>query len=324
MLKIKRAFKFIEYLKRKHGLEPSGVILAAMLMLTLAIGVAVNEHFASWGNLANILEQAAGLGFASIGQTLTILTGGIDLSIGMIISASTVFLASTVDGRDVLVWPMVFATLAMGATIGMVNGLVIARLRVHPLIVTLGMAAFLEGCILLYTLKPTGSVPFWFENFAWGRPFGFPVAAAVMLLMFFAVAIFLSRTILGRNLYAVGDNYEAALIRGIPVRRVYVFVYAASGFFAALAGVYFVSRTGIGDPRIGVPFTLVSITPVIVGGTLLSGGRGGVIGTLFGVLLLSIIGNLLNHMNVSTSIQWVIQGLIILAAVSFHVRRMSS
>ncbi len=322
-MKIKAVLKSIERLNRKLGLELSGLILTAMLALTLLIGLAVNEHFASWGNLANILEQAAGLGFASIGQTLTILTGGIDLSIGMIISASTVFLASTIDGRDALVWPMVIATLAMGATIGMVNGLVIARLRVHPLIVTLGMAAILEGCILLYTLKPTGSVPFWFEDFAWGRPFGFPVAAMMMLLMFATVAIFLSRTVLGRNLYAVGDNFETALSRGIPVRRVYVFVYGASGFFAALAGVYFVSRTGIGDPRIGVPFTLVSITPVIVGGTLLSGGKGGVIGTLFGVLLLSMIGNLLNHMNVSTSIQWVIQGLIILAAVSFHVRRKS-
>ncbi len=299
----------------------STIVLTVMIALTILIGTLVNSHFASWGNLSNILEQAAGLGFASIGQTLTILTGGIDLSIGMIISASTVFLAATVDGRDSLVWPMVIATLAMGTSIGIINGVVISRLKVHPLIVTLGMAAILEGCILLFTLKPTGSIPFWFEEFAWGRLNGIPIAALSMFVAFIGVALFLSRTGLGRSLYAYGDNIEAARLRGIPVNRVCVFVYATSGFFAALAGVYFVSRTGIGDPRIGVPFTLTSITPVIVGGTLLSGGKGGVIGTLFGVLLLSLIGNVLNHMNVSTSIQWVIQGLIILAAVSFYLRK---
>lgn len=290
------------------------------LALTALAGIAVNEHFTSSRNLANILEQAAGLGFASIGQTLALLTGGIDLSIGAIISASTVFLAAGIDGHDALVWPMVAATLALGALIGAGNGILIVRLHVHPLIVTLGMAAIIEGCMLLYTLKPTGSTPIWFENFAWARPGGVPMAGLVMAVTFVLVALFLSRTGLGRNIYAVGDNREAARLRGIPVGRVLVFVYGASGFFAALAGIYFVSRTGIGDPRIGAPFTLASITPVILGGTALAGGKGGVIGTLFGVLLISLIGNVLNHMNVATSIQWVIQGLIILAAVSFHGR----
>lgn len=301
-------------------LDVPRLALALILVLTMLTGSAVNEHFTSWGNLANIVEQAAGLGFASIGQTLVVLTGGIDLSIGAVISASSVFLAAGIEGRDALVWPMVAATLALGALIGVGNGLLVVRLRVHPLIVTLGVAAIIEGCILLYTLKPTGSTPIWFENFAWARLGGIPVAGLVMAVAFGAVAVFLSRTGLGRNVYAVGDNGEAARLRGIPVARMLVFVYGASGFFAALAGIYFVSRTGIGDPRIGAPFTLASITPVILGGTVLAGGKGGVIGTLFGVLLISLIGNVLNHMNVATSIQWVIQGLIILAAVGFHGR----
>ena len=296
------------------------LVLVLMLVLTTLAGVTVNEHFASWGNIANILEQAAGFGFASIGQTLAVLTGGIDLSVGATISATAVFLAAGMDGREAMVWPMVAATLALGASIGVANGLLIVRLRVHPLIVTLGMAAVIEGCILLYTLKPTGSAPLWFEDFAWARLGGMPVAGLAMIAMFVAVAVLLSHTGLGRSIYAVGDNREAARLRGLPVGRVLVCVYGASGFFAALAGIYFVSRTGIGDPRIGAPFTLASITPVILGGTVLAGGRGGVIGTLFGVLLLSLIGNVLNHMNVATSIQWVLQGLIILAAVSFHGR----
>ena len=294
--------------------------LALMLVLTVLVGIAVNAHFMSPRNLANIMEQAAGFGFASIGQTLTVLTGGIDLSIGAVISASTVFLAAGIDGNEAMVWPMVAATLALGASIGAANGLLVVRLRVHPLIVTLGMASVVDGCVLLYTLKPTGSTPIWFEDFAWARLWGIPVAGLVMVSMFVLVAMFLARTGLGRNIYAIGDSSVAARMRGLPVGRVTVFVYGASGFFAALAGVYFVSRTGVGDPRIGVPFTLASITPVILGGTLLAGGRGGVIGTLFGVLLISLIGNVLNHANVATSIQWVVQGLIILAAVSFHGR----
>ena len=294
--------------------------LGLMLVLTLLVGIVINPHFMSPRNLANILEQAAGLGFASIGQTLTVLTGGIDLSIGAIISASSIFLASGIDGNGAMVWPMVAATLALGASIGAANGLLVVRLRVHPLIVTLGMAAIVEGCILLYTLKPTGSVPIWFEDFAWARVWGMPVAGLAMAAMFVMVAAMLAHTGLGRNIYAIGDNSVAARMRGIPVGRMLVFVYAVSGFFAALAGVYFVSRTGVGDPRIGVPFTLASITPVILGGTLLAGGKGGVVGTLFGVLLISLIGNVLNHMNVATSMQWVVQGLIILAAVSFHGR----
>ena len=295
--------------------------LGVMLGLTAVAGIFVNPHFTSPRNLANILEQAAGLGFASIGQTLTVLTGGIDLSIGAIISASSVFLAAGIDGNDAMVWPMVAATLALGALIGATNGLLVVRLGVHPLIVTLGMAAIVEGCILLYTLKPTGSTPIWFEGFAWSRLWGMPASGLVMVSTFAVVALCLARTGLGRNIYAIGDNSVAARMRGIPVGQMQVFVYGASGFFAALAGVYFVSRTGVGDPRIGVPFTLSSITPVILGGTLLAGGKGGVIGTLFGVLLISLIGNVLNHMNVATSIQWVVQGLIILAAVSFQGRR---
>ncbi|MCY4349185.1 MAG: ABC transporter permease [Thiotrichales bacterium] len=294
--------------------------LGLMLVLTLLAGIVVNPHFMSPRNLANVLEQAAGLGFASIGQTLAVLTGGIDLSIGAIISASTIFLASGIDGNDAMVWPMVAATLALGASIGAANGLLVVRLRVHPLIVTLGMAAVVEGCVLLHTLKPTGSTPIWFEAFAWSRLWGMPVAGLVMALIFVLVAAILAHTGLGRSIYAVGDNRAAARMRGIPAGRMLVVVYAASGFFAALAGVYFVSRTGVGDPRIGVPFTLASITPVILGGTILAGGKGGVIGTLFGVLLISLIGNVLNHMNVATSMQWVVQGLIILAAVSFHGR----
>jgi ribose transport system permease protein len=125
---------------------------------------------------------------------------------------------------------------------------------------------------------------------------------------------------LGRRLFAVGGNAEAARLTGLPVAGTLVGAYALSGCCAALAAIYYVARTGTGDPLVGEPLTLASITPVVVGGTILGGGRGGVLGTLLGVFLLSTLNNLLNYLGVSTFLQWVVQGLIIIAAVSLHVR----
>ena len=139
-----------------------------------------------------------------------------------------------------------------------------------------------------------------------------------MLLAFALVALWLARHPHGRRVLAVGGSPEAARLTGIPVARTLVLVYALSGLFAALAAVYYVARTGTGDPLVGEPLTLASITPVVVGGTVLGGGRGGVLGTLLGVFLISFLNNLLNYMNVSTFLQWMVQGLIIIAAVSFY------
>jgi ribose transport system permease protein len=164
-------------------------------------------------------------------------------------------------------------------------------------------------------------VPFWFEEFAYGRIAGVPTAGLTMLVMFGAVGLMLGGTTTGRTFYAIGGNIEAARLAGLRADRVTMLAYAASGFFAALAGAYFVSRTGVGDPRVGEPMTLASITPVVVGGTMLGGGRGGVLGTLLGVFLISLLNNLLNYMNVSTFLQWVVQGLIIIAAVALFADR---
>ncbi len=301
--------------------DPPILIVTFFLLAVVLTGFVVSDRFATLRNFMNVLEQAAALGFVSLGQTVVVLVGGIDLSVGAVVTASSVLLAGVVDSNHELMWPMLVSVLIIGAIFGALNGIIVIRTGVHPLIVTLGTATLLNGLILLYTLQPTGSVPFWFEEFAYGRNFGLPTAGLVVLLAFAVVGIFLKYTPLGRAIYAVGGNPEAARLSGIQSGRVTVVAFAVSGFFAAVAGAYFVSRTGVGDPRIGEHLTLASITPVIVGGTLLAGGRGGVGGTLLGVLLLSLLNNLLNYMNVSTFIQWVIQGLIIIVAVSIYVNR---
>ena len=306
---------------RRLRLDPSLLIVIALLIAVVVIGFALSDRFGTVRNFKNVLEQAAALGFASLGQGLVVLVGGIDLSIGAIVTASTLLLAGVVETNEALMVPMIFVTLAFGAAIGLINGYVTLRTGVHPLIVTLGTASILNGAVLIYTLQPTGGVPFWFEEFAYGRVAGFPISGLTMLFCFALVWFVLRYTGVGRAIYAVGGAPEAARLSGIRSERITLIAYGASGFFAAMAGLYFVSRTGVGDPTAGEPITLASITPVILGGVLLGGGKGNVLGVLLGVLLISLLSNLLNYMNVSTFIQWVIQGLIIIFAVSIYVNK---
>ncbi len=312
----------IGQLVRRIQLDPSLIIVTTILFAVVVTGFVLSDRFGTTRNFMNVLEQAAGLGFACIGQALVVIVGGIDLSIGAMVTASTIFLTAIVDLHPSLMIPMIFGTLLFGTVIGFLNGYITLRTGVHPLIVTLGTASILNGAVLIYTLQPTGSVPFWFEEFAYGRLWGFlPISGLVMLLCFALIWFFLRYTQTGRAFYAVGGNPEAARLSGIRSNRIILMAYSFSGFFAALAGAYYVSRTGIGDPRVGDPITLASITPVIIGGLILGGGKGNIIGVLLGVFLISLLSNLLNYMNISTFIQWVIQGLIIILAVSIYVRK---
>ena len=308
-------------LRRAAGSNAALLAVIALILLLTIIGGFVSDRFATPRNLANVFEQSAGLGLVSLGQTLTVLTGGIDLSVGSMMSAAATFASGLVDGSLLRALWVIPLLLVVAAAIGAANGLLIHALRVHPLIVTLGTGTVLQGVVLLYSLTPTGSMPFELEFVSYGRVLGLPVAALVMVGLFVLVAFWLRSTQLGRDVYALGDDEEAARLMGVNQRLVLMTVYGASGFFAALAGIYLAIRFGVGGPYQGANYTLASITPVVVGGTMLSGGRGGVIGTLFGVVLVGLLNNLLNFMQVSTHYQLVAQGLIIIAAVSIYVER---
>ena len=237
------------------------------------------------------------------------------------VTIAAMLTSGLIAGEPARVVPVVAGVLVIGTLIGAMNGVLTVVLRVHPLIVTIGMASVLQGAGLLYTLNPPGAVPPEFEGFAYGRIAGVPISGAVMLGLFIAVGVLLRCTGLGREIYAVGGDPFAARLIGISHPRVIIVAYALSGLFAALTAVYLVSRLGIGDPWAGQGWALRSITPVVVGGTILAGGRGGVIGTLLGVFLISVLNNLLNYLDISTYYQWIIQGLIIIAAVSVYVER---
>lgn len=310
------------FLARVLRTVPKSIIVVVVLLAALyATGFFLSEYFGTLRNLTNIFKQAAALGFVSLGQTVVVLTGGIDLSVGALISLSSNFTSGFIDGNPNMVLPVVALVIAMGAAIGGVNGYLTHRLGVHPLIITLGMAAILQGAALLYSRAPVGSVPASFQELAYGKFFGLPIGGLVMVALFVAMGIFLNYTASGRAIYMVGGDPAAARLIGVSVRKTLVMAYSISGALAAFTGIYLVSRLGSGDPLRGEGFELASITPVIVGGTILAGGRGGVLGTFLGVYLISMLNNLLNYLDVSTFYQWIIQGVIIIAAVAFEVTR---
>ena len=298
---------------------PAVVIEVGVIVLLFVIGFAVSENFRTPDNAVNIFEQTTGLAFVALGQTVVILSGGIDLSLDANIALTSSLLSGVVNGRADLAAPMIAAVLAIGLTIGLVNGALILLLRVHPLIVTLAVAAVVQGITLLYTLMPIGGMPDGFDVLAFGRVFGIPIGATFAVLCFAVVAFVLAYTRPGRQIFALGGEPAAARLVGVPVRRVVLFVYALSGLLASLTGIYLVSRLGVGNPTGDTNYNLASITPVVLGGTPLTGGRGGVLGTLLGVSLVQTLNNVLNFLDISTFYQWMIQGLIVIAAVSIFI-----
>jgi ribose transport system permease protein len=313
MTSVASTFTFLT--KRRGGLL---TVIGLILILTL-FGAVVSDKFGTYSNAVNILEQSTPLAIVSLGQTLVIITGGIDLSIGSMVSLASVLLSGITDGDPMMMYVAIATILALGILVGFVNAGASIYLRVHPLIVTLGTGAILQGITLLYTQTPIGKMPKGFDELAYGRLLGLPLGAVFTIIAFALTAVFLRKVPLGRYIYATGDDAVGAQLMGLPRRKVLFVAYGFCGLMASVAAVFLVARLGAGQPYTGQNFTLTSITPVVVGGTLLSGGRGGVIGTLMGVYLVSLLNNLLNFLSLSTHYQLIVQGLIVIIAVSVYV-----
>lgn len=313
MSSVATAFTFLT--KRRGGL----VTVIALILVLVIFGMIVSDSFGTTSNARNVLEQSTPLALVSLGQTLVIITGGIDLSVGSMVSLASVLLSGITNGDPTMMWVALVTILAVGALVGLINAAASIYLGVHPLIVTLGMGAILQGVTLLYTQAPVGKMPKGFDEIAYGRFLGLPIGAVFTIVVFALTAVFLRKVPLGRYIYATGDDATGAQLMGLPRRRVLFFVYAFCGIMASVAAIFLVARLGSGQPYTGQNYTLTSITPVVVGGTLLSGGRGGVMGTLMGVYLVSLLNNLLNFMDLSTHYQLIVQGVIVIVAVSVYV-----
>jgi ribose transport system permease protein len=292
---------------------------AVILAMAVVFG-SINPNFWSVTNMTNVSRQMSILALLSLGQTLAILSGGIDLSVGSLLALVSVVCAQQMKAFG-LVEGMTAGILA-GGLAGLVNGLIVARARVPAFIATLGMLVAARGAAL--TLSgglPIAGLPREFLTLGAGYIGPFPIPTVIAVMAFVLAHVVLTRTRFGRYVYAMGSNEEAAVLSGINVANYKMLVYVASGLFAGLAGVILTARVISGQPTLGEVQELYSIAAVVIGGGRISGGVGGIGTTLMGVLVLGILGNGLNLVQVSSYIQNIVIGAIIVGAVWIDLAR---
>ena len=303
-------------------LGPGAGAIVAFLLIVLA-GSLLAPTFLTGRNVTNVLRQSAMLGVVSVGMTFVLLTAGIDLSVGMVLSLTSVVAALLfADGGGAPLPVVLFATLALGAAIGAFNALMIVWRDTAPFIVTLAMMAIAGGAALTVSGgRPIGGIA---GAYAWiGAGFigPIPVPVLIMAAVFAIGALVLRYTPYGREVYAVGGNEEAARLSGISIQRVKIITYSLSGLLAALGGIIFSARVTVGDPWAGRGLELDAIAAVVIGGTSLFGGIGTMWGSLLGTLIITMINNLLNLLNVSPYMQGLAKGLIILVAITLYKKK---
>jgi ribose transport system permease protein len=299
-----------------------GALLVVFVLAWLVVEIDGGDFLTS-SNISNILERSVALGIVSAGQTVVILLGSLDLSVAQLISLSSLLGAETMDGKSANVVPAILVVLAFGAGVGLVNGLVITKLRVNAFIATLGMALILSGYIQDQWDGPAGSVPESFVSFSYTR-YGFLPQAAILLAAVVAAVWFLLRsTRFGYRVYAVGGSEEVSRLSGLRTHRTIIAGHVLCSLAAAITGLYLASRLEAGTPTVGTDggYDLESIAAVVLGGTALTGGRGGVLGTLGGVFILAVLDNVFNQLEFNPFLKDVVRGVIIIAAVALYARR---
>ncbi|HWS89516.1 MAG TPA: hypothetical protein VN282_21270 [Pyrinomonadaceae bacterium] len=276
---------------------------------------ALSPHFMTVSNLLNVAEQAAIIAIVAVGMTFVIITGGIDLSVGSVLAFAGVVMASVLHA-GVPVPVGVAVALGTGLACGLLNGALITVGRLPPFIATLGMMSVARGTALMFTEgRPVSGFSGGFRSLATGELLGVPVSVVIMVGVYVVAHFALTRTKLGRYTYAIGGNEEAALLSGVNVRLYKAAVYGISGMLSGLAAVILTARLNSAQPIAGMMYELDAIAATVIGGTSLLGGEGTVVGTLIGALIMAVLRNGLNLLGVSSFIQQVVIGSVIIAAV---------
>lgn len=274
--------------------------------------------------MLNIIVRSVALGIVAVGQTLVLIGASIDLSVAYTISITAVMSSYIMQGKTANVPIALAGVLLIGMTIGLVNGLVITKLRVNPFIATLGTSLIIKGIINATFSNYTGSVPKSFEFFGYGTLGPIPVSIIILLLIVLIGWFILARTTFGAHLYGVGGNAEVARLSGIRTDRVLIGAHILCSMSAVISGLFLVSQMRSGAPWVGPNgvYDLNSIATTVIGGTALSGGRGGVWGTLAGVLIFGVLSTAFNQLGVNPYLKNVFQGLIIVLAVGSYTLRL--
>lgn len=293
----------------KYGIFLAFILLCVLLSL-------MTPRFLTVANLTIIVTQVSINALLAFGVTFVILTGGIDLSLGSMVAVTGVVAATFAHPDDYPLLVPIGVGLLAGVLFGALNGFVITRSKVAPFIVTLGTMTIGRGLALIISKgRPVSNLSDSFNFIGGGHLFGIPFPIIILLVAFGVCSVILKKTVLGRYIYAIGGNEQAARASGIQVSRVKMWVYTISGLLAAVAGIVLTSRITTGQPNAGVGFELSAIAAAIIGGTSTSGGSGTIAGTLIGALFIGVISNGLDLLNVSSYYQQVVMGAIIIGAV---------
>jgi ribose transport system permease protein len=313
---------------RLKRLEFQEYALALVVVLLFVAGAILEpDTFPTWDNIRNMLTQASVIGVLAMGMTFVIATAGIDLSVGSMVAAAGVFGGVMLGDTGTSTLVFIVTAVAFATLLGSINAVAVAYGRVVPFIATLAMFSIGRGIALLLNDKlpislldlnggnfgePAVFSLLWFGN---GRILGIPVSVYVFLAVTVGAWVLLNRTRYGRYVVAVGGNREAARIAGVPVRRIIFSVYVLMGVLAGVATVLLCARLGSASPVSGNLYELDAIGAVVIGGTSLAGGRASIVGTFLGVITFALIFSLMTQMNLSTEVQQVTKGLIVLGAV---------
>jgi ribose/xylose/arabinose/galactoside ABC-type transport system permease subunit len=292
------------------------------LLIIITASSIISRNFLTTTNIFLVLRQTAVLGIVAIGQTFVILTGGTDLSVSSLVSLSVVLITNLYGYNDSMAFPLLFLVLAIGIITGFTNGFFISRLKIPPIVMTLGMQTLVLGAGLMYSKGvPNNRLTESFRFIGLGKIGEVPMPVIIWGVIIIIAVVLLYYTNYGRHIYAVGGNAEAARFSGINVKNTTMLAYIISGICAVLAGYVLAARIGVGDNWVGVSMSLDSIAAVVIGGTAFTGGRGGVLTTIAGVLIMSFLYNLLLLMGVNYYWQEVVKGLVILLGVILYTTR---
>ncbi|ANZ41198.1 ABC transporter permease [Lentzea guizhouensis] len=296
--------------------------LAALLVVGSVLVALDGGVLLDHGGVLNILTRSTVLGLVAIGQTLVIVTGSLDLSVAYLAGLCSLVAAETMAGSTAMIVPGVLAALAVAAVVGLVNGLVITVLKANAFIATLGVALVLRGYLEHNYTGPAGSVPRAFQHVGYDRIGPVPVSALLMLALAAAAWWYLRRTRTGYHMYAVGGDIDVARLSGVRTGRTIVTAHVVCAVMAGLAGVFLASRLGSGAPYVGTDagYDLESIAAVVLGGTALAGGRGGVAGTIGGVLILATLDTIFDDLGVNSFFKDVVRGVVLVVAVALYAR----
>lgn len=297
-----------------------------ILVIEFVIFSLASKSFLTLGNILSVGRQMSFTGIAAIGMTLVMLTGGIDISVGSMLAMAGVLCAKLSADVGLPLWIAVVITLLIGALFGLINGAAVTRLHIPALIATLATQTILKGIAYLLTnAVPVKNLSATYKFLGQGYIFGvIPVPLIITVALYVLAWWYLDKTYLGRRVYLSGGNEEAARLSGINTKWTITGTYVFSGVFAAIAGVLMAARLGSGQPSVGSGFEMDVITATVLGGISVNGGKGKVVNVFVGACIMGVLANGMTMLNINQYLQWIINGLVLLFAVTMSNLRKSS